>query len=105
MGNKVKPDVTTVDTNNVLNVKRRAISVGAVQFTGRNGAEVAAFIRGADAAATKGVSVRNGGSYVGVSDVRGGGRAKKGDWVVLDGDNVFRIYSPEEFAKLFLIKG
>lgn len=102
---KVKPDVMTVDTNNVLAVKRRAIAAQAVQFTGRNGAEVVAFVRAADEKATKGVTARNGGSYVSVSDIHGGGRAKKGDWVVLDGDSVFRVYSPEEFAKLFLIKG
>ena len=102
---KVKPDVTTVDTNNILTVKRRAISVLAVQFTGKNGAEVVAFVRGADKKFTQGVDVRNGGSYVTITDIHAGGRARKGDWVVLDADGKFRVFSPEELAKLFLIKG
>lgn len=102
---KVAPGVTTVDTNNILSVKRRAITVPAVQFTGRNGAEVVAFVRGAGDEATKGVNVRNGGSYVTITEDGAGGRARKGDWVVLDADGKFRVFSPEELAKLFLIKG
>lgn len=97
--------MSIIDTNNILTVKRRAISVLAVQFTGKNGAEVVAFVKGADPKFTKGVEVRNGGSYVTISENGAGGRAKKGDWVILDADGQFRIYSPEEFAKLFLIKG
>ena len=97
--------MATVDTNNILTVKRRAISVLAVQFTGKNGAEVVAFVKSADPKFTKGVDVRNGGSYVTVSEQGAGGRAKKGDWVILDADGRFRVYSSAELAKLFLIKG
>lgn len=97
--------MTAVDTNNILSVKRRAITVLAVQFTGRNGAEVVAFVRSADEKFTKGVTVRNGGSYVSITEDGAGGRVRKGDWVVLDADGKFRVFSPEELAKLFLIKG
>lgn len=94
-----------VDFNNILTVKRRAISVLAVQFTGKNGAEVVSFVRNADEKFTKGVQVRNGGSYVTIVEDGAGGRARKGDWVVLDADGHFRVFTPEELAKLFLIKG
>lgn len=91
--------------SNIVSAKRRAVGVMAVQFTGKNGSEVVTFVRGSGEQATKGVEVRNGGSYVTITEVGAGGRTRKNDWVVLDADGKFRVYSPEEFAKLFLTKG
>lgn len=93
------------DVNNLMLLKRRSLQVLGVQFTGKNGAEVVAFVRNADEKFTKGVEARNGGSYVTITEVGAGGRARKGDWVVLDADGRFRVFTPEELAKLFLLKG
>ena len=95
---------TEVDTNNILTVKRRSVQAKAVQFTGKNGAEVVAFVNAELIADRSSVHVRNGGSYVTISDPGAGGRARKGDWVVFDVDDRFRVFTPELFSKLFLIK-
>lgn len=89
----------TNDLNNILDVKRRAVAAKAVQFTGKNGGEVAAFVR------ENGEAARNGGTYVSVTTDASAYRATKGDWVVLDADGHCVVYSPDDFAKLFLIKG
>lgn len=92
----------SVDSNNILTVKRRAKAAAAVQFTGKNGAEVVAFAR---EYAGEHISARNGGSYVTLSYPNEGGRARKGDWVVVDSDGSLLVLSPERFDLLFAIKG
>lgn len=89
----------TTDTNNILDVKRRAVKAKAVQFTGKNGAEIVSFVR------ENNEQARNGGSYVTLSTDTASSRVRKGDWVVLDADGSLAAYSPEAFAKFFLIKG
>lgn len=98
-----KSENTTADTNNVLSVRRRAVKAQAVQFTGKNGAEVVAFLK---ERLGKNESARNGGSYVSVvkSDNHNF-RLRKGDWVVIDADGSIDGYSPDAFAKFFSIKG
>lgn len=90
------------DKNNVLTVKRRALKAAAVQFTGKNGAEVVAFVR---EYAGEHVQVRNGGSYVTISYPNQGGRARKGDWVVVDADAAVVVADQERFELLFAVKG
>ena len=90
------------DTNNILTVKRRPKTAAAVQFTGKNGAEVVEFVKeyhGED------LTIRNGGSYVTISIPNQGGRARKGDWVVVDSDSTVLVLTPENFDLLFAIKG
>jgi hypothetical protein len=90
-----------VDTNNILNVRRRPVKAQAVQFTGANGKEVAAFVKQHAGAGT----VRNGGSYVTVTIPEQGGRARKGDWIVIDADHSVLVVTPDRFDLLFAIKG
>jgi hypothetical protein len=89
------------DENNVLEVRRRPAKAKAVQFTGKNGAEVVDFVKenaGEDTA-------RNGGSYVTITIPNAGGRALKGDYVVIDTDRSVLVLSPDRFDLLFAIKG
>ena len=92
--------MTDLDTNNIIAVKRRAVGASAVQFTGKNGAEVVAFVTeiGQEQA-------RNGGSYVTVTTDAFSANARKGDWVVIDADGSILVLTPPNFAKLFAIKG
>lgn len=95
-----------VDTTNILDVRRRALKAKAIQFTGKNGKEVVAFINTTDDGLD---SVgRNGGSYVSIKsqtvpDEKG--TVRKGDYLVLDAHGYFVVHTPEDFAKFFLIKG
>lgn len=91
--------MATVDTNNILDVKRRAVKAKAVQFTGKNGGEIVAFVR------ENNEQARNGGTYVTITTDANSYRARKGDWVVLDADGTLLVYTPDAFAKFFLIKG
>ena len=95
--------MSDVDKNNVLTVKRRAKAAAAVQFTGKNGAEIVAFVK--EYASEPSITVRNGGSYVTISFPNQGGRARKGDWVVVDSDGTVLVADPERFDLLFAIKG
>lgn len=90
-----------VDTNNVLAIKRRPLKATAVQFTGTNGAEVTAFVK----AHAGDETARNGGSYVNVTIPNAGGRARKGDWVVVEADGSILVLTPGRFELLFSIKG
>lgn len=94
-----------VDANNILTVKRRAVKAEAIQFTGKNGAEVRVFLETLDPIA--GINrARNGGSYVKIIfNHKMEETARKGDWIVNDANGEVGIYSPEVFSKLFLIKG
>lgn len=94
--------MATTDENNVLTVKRRAKAAAAVQFTGKNGAEIVAFVK---EYAGDHIHTRNGGSYVTLSHPNQGGRARKGDWVVVDADGTVVVADPERFDLLFSIKG
>ena len=89
-----------IDTNNIIAVKRRAIGASAVQFTGKNGAEVVAFVKDIGQE-----DARNGGSYVTVTTDAYSAKATKGDWVVVDADGTILVLTPPNFAKLFSIKG
>ena len=88
-----------VDTNNVLDVRRRAVKAKAVQFTGKNGAEVVAFVK------STGQNTRNGGTYVKLSDDAFERKALKGDWIVWDATGRLEVLSQEGFDRLFAIKG
>lgn len=96
--------MTDVDKNNVLTVKRRAKAAAAVQFTGKNGAEIVSFVK-EYAGEGDNLAVRNGGSYITISFPNQGGRARKGDWVVVDADGAILVLTPERFDLLFAIKG
>ena len=95
---------TEVDTNNILNVKRRAVGVEAVQFTGKNAREIIAFVKDrlGDPAW---LNTRNGGTWIKFHTNSHGYKALKGDYVVVDADEIVRTYTAEEFKKLFLVKG
>lgn len=94
-------DNNTVDPNNILTVKRRIGKAEAVQFTGKNGSEVAAFVNAHSGSGT----ARNGGSYVTVTIPNAGGRARKGDWVVVDTDGSVLVLTQGRFDLLFAVKG
>lgn len=94
--------MTVTDKNNIMTVKRRAKAAAAVQFTGKNGAEVVAFVK---EYAGDHIQTRNGGSYVTLTYPNQGGRARKGDWVIVDSDSTVIVADPERFGLLFSIKG
>lgn len=100
--------MSEVDLNNVLTVKRRSLSSSkAVQFTGKNGREVVAFLKSelGESGSPGNLTVKNGGSYVKAHyNGETGRKAVKGDYVVVDVDGSLRIYDPETFTKLFLVK-
>lgn len=87
-----------LDTNNILDVRRRAVKAQAVQFTGKNGREVVAFVR------ESGEEAQNRGSYVSVVTDASSDRVKKGDWVVKDADDAIRVFKNDQFNTFFLIK-
>ena len=95
---------TEVDTNSILSVKRRAVGVEAVQFTGKNAREIIAFVKDRLGDPTW-LHTRNGGTWIALHTNSHGYKALKGDYVVVDADGIVRSYSPEEFKKLFLVKG
>lgn len=88
-----------LDSNNIISVKRRAISASAVQFTGKNGGEVVAFVKDIGQE-----NATNGGSYVTVSTDAYSAKATKGDWVVVDADGTILVLTPPNFEKLFALK-
>lgn len=89
-----------LDLNNVLDVKRRPTHAKAVQFTGKNGAEIVAFVR-EFFDSSPGYEVRNGGTYVNV----GSNRLRKGDWVVLESTGGLNVLPDQDFEALYSIKG
>ena len=91
--------MTDLDTNNILTVKRRPKKAAAVQFTGKNGREVVAFV-----SEYSGENARNGGSYVTVTTDAYSSNARKGDWVVVDSDGSVLVLTPDNFDLLFEIK-
>lgn len=97
--------MTTTDKNNILTVTRRPVKAAAVQYTGKNGAEVVSFIK-EYFGEPEGFKVRNGGSYVSVNDGNhiSSGKLRKGDWAVVDANGALLLLPPEEFDILFNIK-
>lgn len=97
--------MSTTDKNNILTVKRRAIKAAAVQFTGKNGGEVVAFIK-EYYGEYEGQTVRNGGSYVSFNDGNhiSSGKVRKGDWAVVDANGALLLLPQDQFELLFSVK-
>lgn len=97
-----------VDANNVLDVRRRALKASAVQFTGKNGKEVVAFVNESEDCLES--TGRNGGTYVQLKGRTPDGielkaNIRKGDYVVFDADGGLYVYPVDEFARFYAIKG
>lgn len=102
---KASEKTTVVDTSNILDVRRRQVKAKAIQFTGKNGKEVVAFVKASEDLNES--TARNGGSYVSIKSEKDQLKStvRKGDFLVLDVHDNFVIYEAEEFLKYFSIKG
>lgn len=82
----------------IQKLKRRALQVEAIQFTGTNGAQVVAYARENFAG---NVDARNGGTYVSIHVDEKGVRLRKGDWLVRDVDDAPVRVTDAELDKYF----